>query len=570
MTIDVIRPSGPLAQHARAILDQLGAAKAAAYAARQLFVREERARHQRPGGLMAFVRYFWDVLEPDTEFSEGWALDSMALHLEAVADGRITRLLINVPPGSCKSLMTSVFFPAWIWAAAPTKGPGGRKAKKKHGRPGCRFLALSYAAALTERDNRRMLLLIQSDKFQEMYGQRFDMVKSGEELLANNKTGFKQASSVRGTVTGARADIVILDDPNSIKEIESQVIRAETGRFFKEALSNRLNHMVKSAIIVVQQRSHEEDVSGVILSEGMPYEHLCIPLLAEVGRVPPTCIGWQDPREEDDECFWPERFPPEAIAEAQAMGDFAFAGQYQQRPEPRGGGIFKREYWNIWDPEDGRYPEFDFIVASLDPAYTTKQQNDPSGFVILGVNYDPIDGCRVFLISAWAKRLVLHGPTMPRLSGESEHAWSLRTQPTWGLVQWLAWSCRRFAVDVLLVESKASGLTVVQELERLMLHREFGIEVINPGLADKETRAHRVQHLLAASMLYCPDRPWAQAVIDECATFPRGAHDDRVDALTQGLWWLRQTGKLAHRVETAAAERAAAQHRTDQGPLYPV
>jgi len=476
--------------------------------------RLRKLREDHAASLMAFVRYFWGVLEPDAKFQEGWALEAMALHLEAVADGIITRLLINVPPGSCKSLLTSVYFPLWLWSACA--------------RPGVRFLALSYAANLTERDNRKILDIIRSEKFQELYGHEFKMTKTGEELIQNDRTGIKQASSIRGTVTGARADIVILDDPNSIKEIESDTVRKETARFFLEALSNRINNMTKSAIIVIQQRCHEDDISGVILSNELPYVHLYIPLLYEEGRGCETVLGWKDPRTTEGECFWDSRFPPESIASFEAMGEFAFAGQYQQRPEPRGGGIFKREYWNSWEPEDGMFPAFEYIIASLDPAYTDNQQNDPSGFVILGLNIQDNGHPRVFLINAWRKHLVLRGPKIARWPGESEASYLARAQPAWGLIEWITYSCRRFKVDKLLVEAKASGITVVQELERLLFDQQFGIELVNPGRADKTVRALRVEPLFAADMVWRPIRKWSDMVVDEMAAFPRGSFDDCV------------------------------------------
>lgn len=508
---------------------------------------------------MRFVRYFWDVLEPDTDFQDGWPLDAIAMHLEAVAAGAITRLLINVPPGSCKSLLSSVFFPLWIWSALD--------------RPGARFLALSYASNLTERDNRKMLALIRSEKFQALYGHLFALEKENEGLIVNDKTGQKQASSVGGTVTGARADIVILDDPNSIKEIESEVVRTETARFFREALSNRLNHMTKSAIVVIQQRSHEEDISGVILNEGLPYVHLCIPMLYEQGRNEPTTIGWADPRTRDGECFWSERFPQAAVDEAQRMGEIAFAGQYQQNPTPRGGGIFKREWWGEWEPDDNKYPPIDLIIASADTAYTEKKQNDPSALVILGLNVKDDGSPRVFVLDAWRKRLPLHGPDLKREPGESKEEFLRRSKMSWGVVEWIGYSCKRWKVTTALIESKASGISVAQEMSRLMYHQSFAIELVNPGRADKVVRANRVQHLFAAGMVWRPMRAFADMVIDEMAMFPRGKLDDLTDCMTQGLWWLRQGGWLERREERASTEKATMrpeQAVRNEMPLYPV
>jgi predicted phage terminase large subunit-like protein len=525
----------------------------------ELRIRLERDRQAQPGGLMYFVRYFWDILEPNREFVNGWALEAMALHLEAVSFGRITRLLINVPPGSMKSLLVNVFWPAWEWATI---------------NPGLRYISFSYSSLLTERDNQRFLDLMESREFQAMYGHKFNIRGKGVTKVSNDRHGWKFASSVRGTGTGERGDRVLLDDPHNIKEGESQVIREETVRWFREAMSNRLNHMTKSVIIVIMQRVHEDDVSGTILSEGLPYDHLGIPLFYEPGRFGPTSIGWLDPRAEDGENYWPERVPPQAVEEILLMGEFAVAAQYQQRPEPRGGGIFRREWWNIWEPLDGKYPNFDVLIGSCDPAYTQKEGNDPSAFVVLGVNYLPDGSPRVFLVAAWRKYLALHGPEMERELGESPDLFLERQKENWGLVEWIGYTCKRFKVDMLLVEAKASGISVVQELQRLMFSQSFGIEFVNPGRADKTVRANRVQHLFSAGMIYRPDRQWAVMVEDEMAAFnpvkKTSKYDDLTDAVTQGLWWLRERRYLERKEELAAENAIPEGIPTDSIPLYPL
>ncbi len=567
-----------ISERVRSIVDEQGLKVAAVAAAKERLLRVERQKQAGRGGLIEFVRYFWREIEPDVSFQDGWAIQAMALHLEAVSAGAITRLLINISPGACKSLLVNCFWPLWEWSAL--------------NRPGLRYLSLSYSSDLTERDNRRMLMIIRSQRFQDLWGHRFKLDKEGEQLVTNDKTGVKMAAGIRGSVTGNRADRVILDDPNSVKDVESKTIREETSRFFREGIGNRLNDMTKSAIVVVQQRSHEADISGIIITEELPYEHLMIPLLYEPDRSAPTCIGWEDPRTEDGECFWPDRYPPEAVADAKAMGEFAFAGQYQQRPDPRGGGLFKREWWNLWAlPEEKRdwtedrlspieqlqkrnkYPLLDTIIASVDPAYTERQQNDPSALVILGVHYADDGEPMVLLVDAWQKRLAIHGPDIKREWGEDEDLYISRAKSHWGLVEWIGHSCKRFKVERLLVESRASGISVVQELNRLLYGKKFAIDLINPGKADKVVRANRVQHLFTAGMIWRPERRWAEAVEDEMAAFPRGRHDDYVDAITQGLWYLRQSGYLERRGERQAARQAASErpyNPRDDLPLYEV
>jgi hypothetical protein len=183
----------------------------------------------RQGGLMAFIRYFWRILEPEAELVEGWALYAIVEHLEAVSFGEITRLLITVPPGFMKSLCTDVFWPAWEW------GPIGNA----H----LRYVAFSYSASLTMRDNERFRDLIIHNSYQALWGKEVRAVKIGETKVTNTRKGWKLASSVGGVGTGERGDRVILDDAHNIKEAESETVRTETVRWFRESMSDRLNSL---------------------------------------------------------------------------------------------------------------------------------------------------------------------------------------------------------------------------------------------------------------------------------------------------------------------------------------
>ena len=187
-------------------------------------MRLEREKQARPGGLMDFVRYFWDTIEPGREFVDGWALRAMAMHLEAVTYGSITRILINVSPGSMKSLLLNCFWPAWEWSAA--------------GQPGMRYISFSYSSLLTERDNQRMLDLIESNKFQDLWGHMFKMRQKGVTKISNSKFGWKFASSVRGTGTGERADRVLCFPEETLVATENGPIAI--GRIVRERLNVRV------------------------------------------------------------------------------------------------------------------------------------------------------------------------------------------------------------------------------------------------------------------------------------------------------------------------------------------
>jgi predicted phage terminase large subunit-like protein len=515
-----------------------------------------RERQAARGGLIWFVRDFWHILEPDKPLVDGWPLWAMCQHLEAVTRGEINRLLINVPPGSMKSLLLNVFWPAWEWTAA--------------GKPGMRYISFSYASYLTERDNQRLLDLITDYRFKEVW--TLDLVERGKTKITTDKKGWKFASSVRGVGTGERANRLLLDDPHNIKEGESETVRVETVRWFNEAMRNRLNDVVTDCIIIIMQRVHEDDVSGSVLAEknpGFPYVHLCIPMEFDPDRRCTTRIGWADPRVEADECFWPERFPPEAVAECKAMGAFAWASQYQQTPEARSGGLLSRDYWRAWDSPSGKFPRVDLVVVSLDPAFTAKDENDPSGITVWGCFRTPRGDRGAILLNARREWLELHGPDIDRHAGETWDDFRARTGHQWGLVEHVADECKRWRADVLLIESKASGLSVAQEMARLYRDEDWRIELVDPAGLDKVARVIRVQGEFGGGLIYTPDRPWAKMLIDEAAVFPRGKYDDLVDSTSQALWWLKQNRFLQRRSEYIRDE-VLSQSYKDEGPLYPI
>lgn len=516
-----------------------------------------------PGGLYRFVKHFWHVLEPNTRFVDGWVLESVCDHLQAVTEGRITRLLINVPPGFMKSLTTDVFWPAWEW------GP----MQMAH----LRYVTFSYSSSLTERDNRRFGALVTDMEYQDLYGSSVQIVKLGDKMVSNKATGWKLASSVGGVGTGERGNRVILDDPHNVKEAESEIVRGETVRWFRESMSNRLNDMDRDAIIVIMQRLHGDDVSGVILEKGMAYDHLMIPMEYDYDRqvgsdYEPvrTSIGWYDPRYDEGEAdeidgllAWPERFSEETWQKIQTdIGPYAVAGQYQQSPAPRGGGIFKRDWWQLWESADGRFPVFDYVVASLDSAFTEQERNDPSALTIWGTFVNAAGENRIMLVHAWRKHLQFSGPRLDPLPNESKGQWVVRTQSTWGLLEWCKYTCERFKVDRLLIEAKANGISAAQELQNRYGRFDFSVNLCQVA-GSKEARAYAAQPTFSQLLVYAPARDWAEDVISEMESFPKHKYRDLTDSTTQAIKHLRDIGlantdqeSKANEVEEQIAELA--------------
>lgn len=516
-----------------------------ALALKELERKRLREKLAGPAGLYEFVKYFWHTVEPSTDFVDGWPIWAICRHLEAVHRGDITRLLINVPPGSSKSLITNVFYPAWAWSAG--------------GKPGLRFVSFSYGSYLTERDNERMLIVLKSPEFLDLYGHAFTLTAEGKVKVSNSKRGWKFASSVGGVGTGERGDVILYDDPHPVQS--SQEVIDSTVTWTRETMMNRLNDMKRSAIVCIMQRVNEGDVSDFFLNGGEAFEHLLIPMEFEPDRAVRTSIGWSDPRTRSGECYWPERFPPEAVERCRAQGPFAWASQYQQRPEIRGGGIIRREYWQRWERPQWPQP-LEYIVASLDPAFTKLTHNDPSGFTIWGVFADG-----AILMHAWRKWLEIHGPEVERLPGESIEDHRERSRPLWGLVETVADDCRRFRVNHLLIESKASGHSVAQEMARLY-PGGCGVSLIDPKGLDKVARALRVQPEFSNGQVWAPDRVYARLAIDEMAVFPRGRYDDITDAACQGLWWLRSHGYMQRRSERRAEQERLARDYSTPGLVY--
>ena len=501
------------------------------------------------------------MLEPVTPFVEGWCLEGMCEHLEAVTDGEIKRLLMNVAPGFMKSLLLNVFYPAWEW------GP-----KKL---PHLRYLSFSYSSLLTERDNEKFLALVSSAEYQELYGGWVKIVKSGVGEVSNTARGLKFASSVGGVSTGYRADKILADDLNKVAEAESETIREATANWFRESMQNRLNDMKGSVIIVIGQRVNEADVSGVIIDEYLDYTHYCVPMeydgrdIGPDGEKVETEIGWSDPRTEDGELAWPERYPAEVLSPFKSR-PFLWAGQYQQAPSPRGGGIIKREYWRIWDRaamaandiKPGLFPPFEYVLASFDGAFTEKKENDYSALVIIGVwvetsleqRYNEQFGTpRLMLMHAWHKRLTLHGKTVLIRPGETKEEFEQRRKDSWGIVEHIAADCKLYKVDKLIIENKANGITVEQEMRRLFSREAWTVALHDPGRLDKVGRALTVQHRFADGLVWRPDTDWGQMVEDELANLPRGAHDDAADAMINGIVHLNKMNLAPRRDESHAA-----------------
>lgn len=534
------------------MLMQQEALQKVAVAARRL--ETIRIKDRCEGSLMDFAEFMWPVVEPNNKFIRGWVLEAICEHLEAVTAGHIRRLLINVPPGFTKSLMTDVFWPAWEW------GP-----KKM---PWLRYVCASYSSHLTERDNLRARNVIMSDRYKRMWGDVFQVSNSlfTKVQFANDATGWKLATSVGGIGVGERGDRFLIDDPNNTMEMESTTVRDTTNMWFTEVVPDRLNSQERSAIVVIQQRLHEGDVSGTALTREMGYVHLCVPMEHDVKRHCITVLGvddngdevvWEDPRVADGELAWPERFPPYIVEELKRdKTPYAFAGQYQQSPVPRGGAIIKEDYWNTW--ESDKFPPFEYILACLDSAFTEKQENDPSALTVWGLWRDEAGNPKLMLMHAWREWLEFNALVTKVITTCTRDNQKTLEEA-------------RFPVDRLIIEAKANGLSAAQEIYRLTsASGRFGVQLIDPTkYGDKVARCYSIEHLFHDGLVYAPDKAYADMVIRECALFPKGSRDDLTDTVSMSLRYLRDTGMALRREERAVDVEEELKYRGKMQPLYP-
>jgi len=525
----------------------------------------EIERANAEASLVEFIQQAWHVIEPGQPYTHGWHVDFICEHLEAITDGveidgkPYNRLLVNVPPGTMKSLILNVFWPSWEW------GPRNM--------PHLRYVCAAHKVEnLSARDSRRMRQLITSEWYQKRWGDRVMLAKDQNEKLnfVNSAQGFRIATSIT-SLTGIRGDRVLIDDPHSVDSASSEAQRESEVTTFLEAIPSRLNNPISSAIIVIMQRLHEEDVSGVIVDKKLDYDHIMLPMRYDPGRAFTTKLGLEDPRSEEGELLFPQRFPLDVVErDERAMGPYASAGQFQQSPEPRGGGIIKRDWWQLW--AGTHYPPMDYIIASLDTAYTTKTENDPSAMTVWGVfsggdqaatasRVASRDGetisttvrtysqehPRVMLMAAWQERLEIHE-----------------------LVEKVRQTMTDYKVDKLLVENKASGHSVAQEIRRVYGYDDFAVQLIDPKGQDKMSRLYSVQHIFSEGLIFSPDRPFSDMVINQVAQFPRGKHDDLVDSTSMAVKYLRETGMLVRGAEfTADLDRGRVHHGAAPAALYP-
>lgn len=472
--------------------------------------------------LVNFVQAAWPIIEPGEPYKHNWHIDVICEHLEAVSRGEIKNLLINVPPGTMKSILVSVMWPAWEWTINPA----------------LRYFGASYDESLSIRDAMKCRDIITSEWYQKLWP-NVNIRKDVNQKLHYGLTagGFRMSTSVGGRGTGHHPDRKIVDDPHNVKKAESDAERVQALNWFDRTLSTR-GASRGAATVVVMQRLHEKDLSGHIMEQAdykKDWVHLCLPMEYEGNQSRTHLAG--DPRKNVGDLLWPSLYSKPIVQTLSArLGSYGAAGQLQQRPSPAGGGILKTKHFQLW-PHTLPLPDFEFILQSYDTAFTEDESNDPTACNVLGLFKHKGRKCAL-IIDSWDEHLS-YPDLRPRVIAD----WSAR----YGGVENDPMHPARRA-DVLLMEEKASGIALVRDLRRAGIP----VQTYNPGKASKELRAHLAAPVLEMDVIYVleskkePGKPisWVRPLIKQCEQFPNGEHDDLVDSFTQSMIYFKDANML--------------------------
>jgi predicted phage terminase large subunit-like protein len=468
---------------------------------------------QFEGDFPSFVKAAWHVVQPGVTLDWSWHYDLIAEYLTLVKQRKVRRLIINISPRTLKSLLVSVMFPVWVW----TEQPG-------HG-----FACASYSATLSTEHSVMRRTLIESDWFRNLWGSRIWLAKDQNEKtkFKNNYQAQMIATSVGGSATGLGGNTLILDDGMDPKRAQSDADTLTTHKWFDETWRSRLNNPAEDALIVMEQRTSERDVSGhlleadgLLVKEGKPPEwtHLAIPLECdeEGGRE-----RWMFPissrivTREVGEVLQPKRFPPEVIS-AWKIRRLVWATQYQQRPSPLEGNMIKRSevrYFGGRDPATGELDpplpdKWDMVLTSVDCAFKDEKTSDFVATVTIGVK-----GPRRYILEVTNRHL-----DMPATVTEA-----LRHRNRW-------------ASSVVLVEDKANGPAVVKELRRKI----SGVIAIEPEGGKMSRMYAMCGEWQAGDWFVDRTAAWCETVIEQLTKFPGAKHDDICDAVSQAAIYLQR------------------------------
>jgi phage terminase large subunit-like protein len=507
----------------------------------------EVAAEQCRRSLKTFAMRAWAQLLP-TSVIWGWHLDAICDALAYVSMGEIRFLMLNIPPRMSKTMLVSVIWPAWHWLHEPgeqflTAGVDDQLAKD--------------AAILSRR-------LINSDWYQNQYPGEIELYDDENTvgMFRNKKGGYRMTASLQGRVTGIGGSLITLDDPHDAKKVESDAVRHSALAWHDNAWRSRVNNPETAKKVYVGQRTHDMDIFGHVLEqEGKRWCHLILPMEFDPvtrcrtylnhgdGPLVERGVIFEDPRKKPQEVLDPKRMSAKTVnIEKAAMSERAWQAQYNQAPVGQGGLILKSHWWRPWvEPEwrpnrgqERPLPRFSEIIQVWDTAFEEDEEADFSACTTWGV----FSHKEIFWDTELKRQmpgttrtcLMLLDAFQERFSYPDMRARAIQANA-------------EFAPDYVLIEKKASGHSLVQELKKKHVPvKAVGLAGSAGGKSRRQgdliARAHEASLMLEKGCIWYPIRPFSYAVREECAKFPNGDHDDYVSTCVIAWQYARKYSDL--------------------------
>lgn len=509
---------------------------------------EEQEHHKKAceGSLYEFMLYTWHIVEGDNPFYDGEHIRAICAHLEAGLTGEIKHLVLNMPPRHMKSLLCSVFFPAWVWTTMPNLS----------------FLNISGDMDLAIRDNVNCRRILTSEEYRNYWGNDFGLLRdvNAKKRFKNTKGGEKIIKSITSSSMGEGAHIKILDDPNASQDIDSETTRTRTNNIIDRAISTRNKPGSIKFSVLVQQRLHEDDATGHFL--GLGHEkvcHLVLPLEFDPSRKCHTLKlkgmdkPWEDFRKKEGDILWPELYTPQMIKELKIglNSDYHRASQLQQRPSPAQGSIIKREWFKVWRDE---IPECEYIIQSWDTAVSNQITACDSAMTTWGIFRNDHGHYNIILLNAWSGKL--EQPDLRHMVKKCYHNYYTR-------------NFDRDIIDgmkptLTLIEEVGNSLGLIQDLRRggIPIHgfkpKSHGVKNesrVVPG--SKVGRARLASQYIENGLVWIPTRypdytKVTQAsfeFVDAALKFPFGGGRDFVDSMSQAFLYIMKLGLVSMKGE---------------------
>lgn len=448
--------------------------------------------------LYYFMKIVWGIIEPSVQFVGNWHLKTICEHLEATLFGNIRRLIINVPPRSTKSTLTSVIFPIWCWIHKPY----------------LRFLTGSHSEKLATRDTLTARRIISHPWFKSKWGDivRLTRDQAEKKRYENTKTGYRVSFGVSSGITGEGGDYIILDDPHDAKSAMFSTNERETtiGAYDQE-ISTRLNNPKNSVIILVMQRLHNDDLTGHVLKLG-DWEHVRFPMRYERQFPCKTSLGLIDKRTKEGELLWPKRFPEKVVKSIEKiLGTYGTAGQLQQRPVPASGGMINIDWFNTYTS----LPDQSEWVDVLQFWDTAQKGNELTNCPwVCGTWIRTISG-KLYLIDVYRE-------------------WMNYPDGKRSVIN----KAKMYSPNGIVIEDKSTGTSLMQDLNE---DADFHFPLI-PFLPDKDkiTRFAAETPIIESGNVYLPKHSdWKGAYLVELKSFPKTTHFDQVDMTSMALAYFK-------------------------------